>query len=160
MYRHITQFLAKREPAPIELKTHIREDKVERVTFFTQQNFQQTMHEPDSQLNVEAFDDNAFAGVIEQVVKSGIEITTVADLKERDDQWMQKIYDLENAIDEDIPDTDVPTPQPLEEYAKVFTRKNIRTDAWFIALDGDQYVGLSTLSVAQYGTKKSSMSAA
>ncbi|MBV7327819.1 GNAT family N-acetyltransferase [Chloroflexi bacterium TSY] len=145
MYSYITQFLATREPAPVELKTHVREDKVDRVTFFAQQNFQQTMREPDSQLNVGAFDFAPFDGVIDQVTGSGFKIETIADLQKWDENWMQKVYDLENAIDEDVPDTDDPTPQPLEEYAKRFDRSNIRPDAWFIALDGDQYVGMSTL---------------
>lgn len=145
IYNHITQFLAQRDPAPVKFKSHMREDKVAQVAFLRRQGFEQTLYEPDSKLDVQAFDFAPYAGVVEKVIESGIDIATIAELQKRDDNWMQKVYDLENIIEQDIPDTDAPTPQPLEEYAKRFERPHIRTDAWFIALDGDDYVGMSTL---------------
>lgn len=144
-YGHMMHFLAGRNPAPLELKTYTREDKQQRIQFLKSQGFTQTMREPDSRLDVRAFDPERFAGIEEKVAASGIEIVTLPQLQERDNSWMRKLYDLENAIDEDVPDTDTPTPQPLEEYAKRFKRPNVRPDAWFIALDGTECVGMSTL---------------
>lgn len=142
-YECLISFLADRNPT--ELKTWTREDKVRRVEFLKEKGFRQTMREPESQLDVVAFDFAPFAGVGDRVAASGIEIVTVPELQERDPDWMRKLYELEIAIEGDVPDTDALTPAGLEEYAKTFEHPNIRPDAWFVAVDGNDYVGMSTL---------------
>ncbi|MEM7125559.1 MAG: GNAT family N-acetyltransferase [Chloroflexota bacterium] len=142
-YQHLADSLADRNPT--ELKTWTREDKTLHIDFLKKMGFEQTLREPDSQLDVPAFDFTPFAGAQEKVAASGIEILTLSELQERDANWMQKLYDLEIAVEQDVPDTDDLTPAGLEEYAKNFKRPHIRPDAWFIAVDGMEYVGLSNL---------------
>lgn len=143
LYKHMVKSLAVRNP--VELKTWTREDKAHRVDFLKKMGFEQTLCEPDSQLNVPEFNFARFASAQEKVAASGIKIVTLPEIQERDPDWMQKLYDLEIAVEQDVPDTDAITPAGLDEYRKNFERPHIRPDAWFIAVDRDDYVGLSTL---------------
>lgn len=143
LYNHMVESLA--EHNPVELKTWTREDKTIQVDFLKEMGFEQTLREPDSQLDVPEFDFTPFSGAQEKVAAIGIDIVTLPDIQDRDADWMQKLYDLEIAVEQDVPDTDAITPAGLDEYSKSFTRPDIHPDAWFIAVDGDDYVGLSTL---------------
>lgn len=143
LYAHLITDLADKNPT--ELKTGVREGNAPRIEFLQQKGFQQTMRAPSCELDVPSFDFAPFAGCAEKVAASGIAIVTVSELQARDSDWMQKLYDLEIAIEQDVPDTDELTPAGLDEFAKNFERANIRTDAWFVAVDGDDYVGMSSL---------------
>ena len=124
----------------------MREDRTERVKFFTDRGFEVAMRENESALVVTDYDFSRFIGAFDKVSANGIELATLAELKERYSDWMQRYYDLFIPIDTDIPSPDDLTPQPLEEFAKGFNSPGHLSDACFIALDGDHWVGLSTLS--------------
>lgn len=143
VYKYIVVFLA--DKSPTKLSTLIREDITLQLEFLQQNDFQQTMREPRSELDVANFDFVPFAGYPERVAASGIEIVSVRKLQLRDADWMQKLCNLDNAIQQDVPRTNEFTPAELEKYAKKFKRPNIRTDAWFVAVDGEHYVGISSL---------------
>ncbi len=128
-----------------ELQTGTREDNVHRIEFLQAQGFQQVMRSPSSELNVLGFDFAPFARYTEKVVASGIEIVTAQELQVRDANWMQKLYDLDMAIEQDMPSTNEFTPIGIDEFARNFKSHNIRTDAWFVAVDGEDYVGISSL---------------
>lgn len=146
MYDHLIAFLEQRDEKPKILDSFMREDRTERVQFFTDRGFEVAMRENESELVVTDYDFSRFDGAFEKVAANGIEITTLADLKERFPDWMQRYYDLFIPIETDIPSPDDSTPQPLEEFAKMFSSPSHLPDAHFIALDGDDWVGLSTLN--------------
>ena len=145
LYEYLVAFLADKKPT--KLSTLIREDIPKQIEFLRQNGYQQTMREPRSEIDVASFDFAPFAGYPKKVATAGIEIIPVKELQPHDANWMQKLYELENAIQKDVPrpDNDEFTPATLEEYAKKFKRPNIRTDAWFVAVDGAHYVGISSL---------------
>ncbi|MEM7125523.1 MAG: GNAT family N-acetyltransferase [Chloroflexota bacterium] len=146
MYDHVMDFLNQREPQPKVLNSFMREDRTERVNFFTDRGFEIIMRENESDLIVTDYDFSRFDGAFDKVAANGIEIVTLPELKERFPDWIQRYYDLYIPIDTDVPSPDDLTPQPLEEFAKGFNSPGHLADAHFIALDGDKWVGLSTLN--------------
>jgi GNAT superfamily N-acetyltransferase len=52
---------------------------------------------------------------------------------------------METEIMKDVPYTDPITPEPLEQYEKIFDSPSIMHDGFFLALDSGRYVGTSTL---------------
>ena len=120
MYEHLMDFLNPRKLKPKILDTFMREDRKERVKFFTDRGFEIIMRENESALVVTDYDFSPFDGAFDKVATNGIEIATLADLKERFPDWLQRYYDVCMPIEMDIPTPDEVTPQPLEEFEKGF----------------------------------------
>jgi GNAT superfamily N-acetyltransferase len=76
----------------------------------------------------------------------GIEIVPLAELIERDPHWRQKVYDLDTVLDHDVPRPQPSAPTPFEQYARAeFEDPFFQPESWFIALDGEKYIGLTAL---------------
>lgn len=128
------------------LTSAAREDRASHVAFLESQGFERGLRYPESELNVQQFDASRFADTLDRVAASGIAMMPLKELMETDPNWQRKLYELECEIDKDIP-----SPEPLtSDSFEVFIRKrlespNLMPEAFFIAIDGDQYVGLSAL---------------
>ena len=145
IYEHLLNYIADREPKPTILRSHAREDKQDQMKFWQDRGYKIVQRENSSRLDVTDYDYSPYEGITEKVLASGIELLTFPELQARDADWMQKFYDLVNIIDHDIPAQDAPTPQPIEEFAKMFKHPSFLPDAQFLAVDGEQWVGMSTL---------------
>ena len=92
-----------------------------------------------------------YSGTTEQrALAAGITIVTMAQLQASDPAHRQRLYDL------DIQATlDEPHPEPITPVARatydgwIFDNPNYLPDGNFIALDGERYVGMSTLRSSQ-----------
>ena len=144
-YDHILAFLSKREPKPTKLETYTREDKSRRIAFLEDRGYKVMMREANSQIDLAGYDFSPFEAVRQKVTAQGIDLLDLVETQARDKNWMKSNYDLHTAIVHDIPNTDEITPQPIEEFAKGYDHPNFLKEANFFALDGDQWVGLSTL---------------
>jgi mycothiol synthase len=132
--------------SPGELVSYTREDRSHAVQFLNNRGFEAKMRMPISRINPQSFDPAPFAEKIARVEQFGIVVKTLAELRESDPDWQQKAYDLDWECVQDIPSVDGLTQEPFAEWAKkVFTSPNFLPDGWFLALDGDEYVGLSCL---------------
>lgn len=151
-YSFVVDHLAAREPEA--LLAYAREDKLAQVRWLLDNGFQQQMRYPDSQLDVQAFDPAPFADVCARVAASGIEFVTAAELQSRDPDWQRKAHELCSEIEMDIPSPDPPTPEPFEEFVKIFSNPAYLPEGWLIAVDGAQagegdvgpYVGITMLA--------------
>lgn len=126
------------ELAPLEpklLDTGTREHKTRRVQFLEQNGFERKMREPISELNVETFDFGPYSGLPAKIAEKGIEIHTLAGLMESDPNWLNKTYELCWELEQDVPMTDPPTKEPLDEWKKGLTSPNFLAEGWFIAVD-------------------------
>jgi GNAT superfamily N-acetyltransferase len=146
--------LAEREPTPTKLVAEVRENESEMLGLLKEQGFVRVMREASSLLHVADYDFSRFAGAQERVCAQGIEIRCLQDLMEVDPGWKQKLYDLEWEVAQDIPSPAPITPSPVAQWEKQFGHPDFRADSWFIALNHDQYVGLSTLWVTSTGSDK------
>lgn len=146
MVEHMVDFLSQRRPKPTMFDTFMREDRTERVQFWTDRGFETIMRDNTSALVVTDYDFSRYPEAFEKVATNGIEIATLADLQHRCPDWIQRYYDLLMPIYNDVPSSDPVTPEPLEEFAKGIEVPKFLADAEFIALDGDQWVGISALT--------------
>ena len=140
-YMHLITALADKKPS--ELGSLSREDNVAQIEFLKQKGFKQIRRISNSELDLPSFDFSPFVGYSEKVASSGIAIVDLQELQASDSDWMQKLYDLEMAIRRDVPGEF--TPAGLKEYGKHFEKINFQADAWFVAVDANNYVGMSSL---------------
>ena len=144
LYRQLQAALAPLEP--ITLRSRTREDYEGGGAFLTALGFVEEEREWESKLDPAGFDFTPFVGLEEQLTQQDIEIVTLAELQSCDPEYRYKIFELlwQTTID-------VPYAQPLTKPTlEQFVRENIETpkalpDAWFVALHGYRYVGISSL---------------
>src|SRR5205807_7633858 len=92
------------------------------------------------------FDPVPYAGLEEKVARDGVLIRTLAELADDPDRD-RKLYELHCEVEEDVPRTEPHVPRPFEQFAEhLRTRPGRLPDGYFIPVEGEQYVGLSTLS--------------
>lgn len=141
LYTHMVNDLADKNP--VELKTEMLEDNAQKIELFQQKGFQQSRKpKPSSEFKVSNFDFDRFAGYAEKVKTSGIVIVNLQELETTDSNWMQKLYDMEIVSNKDKSGF---KPMGLDAYAKIFERDDYLPSAFFVAVDGDNYVGISAL---------------
>jgi mycothiol synthase len=130
---------------PIEISTYAREDREAGMGFLQKFGFEVAMREWESRLNMATFDASLLQGALDKVTASGITIHSYADLATDPDRD-QKLYELDSAIMIDIPSTSEVVEIGFETFLKQYTQApNFLPDAYFIAKDGEKYVGESVL---------------
>ena len=131
----------------IGLTTSARDDQPDRLDFLKVHDYEFKMRYPQSHVDVEAFDASPFTEKIQSVIDSGIEIITAKQLsEEKPDEWQSILHELDWVLMQDVPLPDPPQKKSLENYIKAaFENPAFLPDSYFIARDGDEYVGVSTL---------------
>ena len=137
---------------PLRLLSHTREDYEDGIRFAMKLGFNECMRDWESRLDPASLDLDEWSRYTRQVAEQGIEIKTVAEL-ESDPNRDRKLYELEWLIDRDVPSPEPPSKVPFEEFQKVWERKNLVPDAWFVAIDNGEYVGMTNLWTSQANAK-------
>ena len=123
-----------------------KETMTESVAFLTRRGFAEVQRGFESRLDVAAFDIARFAGAEERVAAQGILLTTLAAERERDPEALRKAYELQQACGRDVPAVGQPTDTTFEMFvAHDIAAPTALLDAFFLAKDGDRYVGVSLL---------------
>jgi len=152
VYDHVLAQLAERQPTALGIDT--REDKTFRMNWLQSQGFAAKMRYPVSELDVTTFDFSRFEGAQERVAGAGVTILPLAELREKDANWLRKTYEMLWQIEQDVPQVDPPVKEPFEEFVKGLKHPNFWPEAWFIAVDPaassdddpvGAYVGVSML---------------
>ncbi len=131
---------------PILLRAMTREDKNRAVQFLSERQFVEEMRDWESRLDMKAFDPAAFSNADGAVAEQGISIKTLAELRSLYGDWAQKLFDLDWTVTLDMPSPDTLTQPSFEHWEKnVLQSPNFLPEAWFVALDGDTFVGESAL---------------
>lgn len=123
----------------------LMEDRESGCEYFQQQDYTIGMREPRSELDVTEFDFDPYDGVPDKVAVNGIEIANLVELQTRFPDWQRRIYDLEWPIVKDVPSTVELKQEPFEDFQKNFQSPTFIPEAAFYALDGEEWVGVSTL---------------
>ncbi len=141
LYDHLVGALAPHEP--LVLWTNIRETFPHSIRFAERRGFREVRRAWESRLDVAAFDPAPFeAKASEAVLKMAV--TTVAEERERDRQWLEKLYDLHTDVRADVPQPDDYTVQTLEEFQQqLVDHPDYLPDGHFLAKDGDADVAES-----------------
>lgn len=143
-YDFIMGRLARLKPA--KLVSYTRENRPLAMRFLETRGFKPVMRVEVSRLESAEFDSTRYAEKLERVRAAGIEIKTLAELMVKDPDWKEKAYEVEWQCLQDVPSVDEFTKRSIEAFEKqTLQHPCLLPDAWFIAVDGDRYVGLSVL---------------
>lgn len=152
-YHYILDILKQREKFKT-IEAFTREDKPEGIRFLENRGFKKMMRYQRSELKVQEFDPAPFAAKVETVQNKGIHITTVAELRERDDDWLYQLWEMESEILKDLPAPDPIKPMPFEQYKKRVTSPAFYPEAYAVAVDNGRYVGCSALWLSEANPQK------
>jgi GNAT superfamily N-acetyltransferase len=104
------------------------------------------MRDWESRLAVQGFDPAPFATTSAQVLGAGFTIHSVAELAQSVPDWKQRLKELDWTITLDMPTTDTLTDPGFEHFEKTtLGHPSFLPDAWFVAREGDHWVGESAL---------------
>ena len=143
LYEALLQELAALDP--MVLWARARETSVQSVRFLERRGFVERRRAWESRLEVARFDPRRFQGKAERAVR-GLVVTTVAKERERDPQWLAKLYDLDVEVEADIPRVGDYTPPPREEHTRLLLENpGWIPEAHFLIIDGDRYIAQSNL---------------
>jgi len=143
LYEFLMEQVAQHNPT--KLVAMAREDKPERISFYSHRGFNQVMRSPRSRLDVQAFDLTRYVPLIENLEKKHIEFISVAELPARDPDWIPKWRDFEWLLIQDVPSTAPPEKQSLAFYEKLPESPGFFPEGCFFAMDHGEMVGLSFL---------------
>ncbi|KAA3659733.1 MAG: GNAT family N-acetyltransferase [Chloroflexi bacterium] len=143
-YDHVINIL-QQQPEFVALTADTRESKPESIQFLTKRGFEQVMRYPISHLHVPDFDPQPFEKAIQRVAASDIEIKSAAELMENDPDWLKKVWQLEIAVEEDVPSPEPTKIQPFEEFVKILDNPNFFPEAFLLAKENGRFVSTSTL---------------
>lgn len=128
------------------LDAYTREDQPQSVRFLQKRGFEQVMRFPRSKLDVQAFQPEKYAKLVEKLRSEGIEFLNLNRLAKRFNDYRHRLHDAENEIEKDIPSPEPFKQEPFEEFEKrIFAHPNLLPEAFFVAVDGDKVVGVSVL---------------
>jgi mycothiol synthase len=112
---------------------------------FEKHGFVEAKRTWESFLDLSAFDFGPYAGQAEQVEAQEIRLCQLSELQGLPG-WEQRLLDLYNAIQTDVPDIDRASTVTMEQFQKTYLGSNsFMADGHWIALDGNSWIGLSTL---------------
>ena len=128
-----------------ELKTQAREDNRAAIGFLTGLGFREVWRRFQSSLRTTNFDFGPYAHLEQQVEANGIRILTCPEL-EADPGRDQKLFELDKEVSLDIPTGEALVDPSFELWkAEFLESRRVLKDAFFVAVAGHDYVGLSTL---------------
>jgi RNA polymerase sigma factor (sigma-70 family) len=127
------------------------ESASEAQSFLKERGFKETMRLMDLRLTVSEADLSAFSSVRERVQARGISISTLREEREREPRYVEKLYELTTTLKQDDPARDFfQPPSYYEREARLWLeRPYVLPDAYFIAKDGDDYIGLTDLNLLE-----------
>jgi len=130
--------------------TSAREDYPRSVAFLQKNGFSETRRTWESRLTVKDFDFSKFAHYLERFSSHGLTITTLAEERQRDPDCLKKLHELFVIIMEDVPHPDQYTPVDFEHFLRYsIEHPDAIAEGYFIAKDGEHYIGLSNLRRSQ-----------
>lgn len=105
----------------------------------------------DLRLAVSEVSLSGFLPVVERVKAQGISISTLKQERERDPRYVEKLYELTTEIERDDPACESFAPPAYHEReARLWLEMPyVLPEAYFIAKDGERYVGLTDLNLRE-----------
>jgi RimJ/RimL family protein N-acetyltransferase len=113
--------------------------------------FAETASVLDLRLALSEVNRSDFLPTVERVKGQGISISTLMEERERDPRYVEKLYELTTEIRRDDPARDFFTPPAYyEREARLWLEMPyVLPEAYFIAKEGDRYVGLTDLNLRE-----------
>jgi len=136
---------------PRSLRASAREDMARAARFWIERGFLEDSRWWESRLDVAAFDFAPYKGLEEKLRREGLTIRAVSEL-EGDPEMRRNLHALFSEVRLDVPRHEPATPIDFETWLGfIFDDPNLLPDAYFVALDGEEYVGLTNLWRSEAG---------
>ncbi len=130
---------------PTELLTEVWATLERPIRFVRERGFVEAWQRIDFTLDVKGFDFTRYEGLEERVSALGIAIKTYAGL-ERDPRRLEKLWDLDRELWQDVPYGEAVTRPGLERFEKeLVLSPDFLPEACFVAVCGDAFAGYSLL---------------
>ncbi len=143
VYNHILGILLQHQPAILTADT--RENQPDAVGFLERRGFEVVQRRPVLRLDVKTFDSaRVLSGRLHRKAQK-ITVSALSELMFLVPDWKRRCWELDWEIVRDIPSPDAPTRPTLESYSRSFEESTFTPQSWFIALHGDEWVGMSTI---------------
>jgi mycothiol synthase len=144
LYDHI---IAGLQPfAPRVLRADAFTNHPQGFPFLQKRGFYEAFRETPVHLDLKTFDHSPYTGLEARLLEKGIVIKTLPELVS-DHNRDRKVYDLYTEVEQDLPHEDIEIEKTsFEDWVKWgLEDPTIVQDAYFIAVHGDEYVGLREL---------------
>jgi RNA polymerase sigma factor, sigma-70 family len=111
--------------------------------------FTETRHLIDLRLDLTPAALTGWSATVDRVKAGGISISTLQKEREQDPRYVEKLYELTSTLELDDPARDPFSPPAYyEREAKLWLeQKYVLPNGYFIAKDGDKYVGMTSLNL-------------
>jgi mycothiol synthase len=130
---------------PIGLTANSREDKFG-ADFLKKLGFTEKMRTWENRLRLESFDFAPYQQLEQQLESNGIHLYCAKELEAMHADYLQRWYDMWCEARLDVPRSQPTTPVPFDEWLETSIKtKFYQPEANFIAVHGEQYIGLSQL---------------
>jgi mycothiol synthase len=126
------------------LSTWVCAARPESCRFFEKRGHVEVLREWESRLDLTMFDPARFADALDRV-EGHVRLLSLPELADDPDR-NGKLADLMNVLESDVPSSDPATPMTVEQLEREELGSVTHLpEGWFIAVDGDRYVGYSAL---------------
>jgi len=149
LYDAVREILAERGAQAV--RADAQESEPDGLRFLERRGFVEMQRAWESRLAVAAFDETRFSGAADRAASQGIRFTTLAAERERGRDVLPALYELYLVCNRDVPEIDPVTDVPYDYFLKeeVDGPDNL-LDAYFLAADGDRFVGMSNLYSSEH----------
>lgn len=138
-----------RELDAIKLRTAVKEDWEYALRFCDKQGMVEMFRGWESALDLQNLDPTPILAQAEKARQSGIAIKSLAELRSDPDRD-RKTYEVSVETEMDAPSIEPITKISFETFVEhTFKNPNFIEEAFFIALDGDRYVGTTAMWLTQ-----------
>lgn len=129
------------------LQARVRDDRPWALTALARRGFIESHRMGAYRLDFAGKDLTEFHSAFAQLRRFGIEVTTLAAVREQDSNFLERFYDLYSAARNGWPDPDPdphgPTRSRIEEVERLLHGMQL-PEAFFIARDGERYVAFTS----------------
>ncbi len=146
VYTHTLQAIQPLTPSATVLGTYAYQHKHQSMRFLEKRGFCSVMRWISSTLDVASFKSTDFDALAAKIAAQGIRIMPLPQIKLLHPNWQRELYDLDWKLLQDEPQPYPPKRLPFDRYIKLEVENpNTLHDAWFVAVDKNQFVGMTQL---------------
>jgi mycothiol synthase len=129
------------------LRVTVHASSVDGLAFAARHGFTERRRSWRSVLEVTSADTSRLPALSRTLSAAGIELTTLSRERQDDAGVVPRVHQLMNESGRDVPTLGPHTPIGFEEFERFFVNNpDALPDAWFLAKEGDRYVGTSFAS--------------